>query len=233
MTFTEREWVEVTTFGDLIVRAAARHPGGDAIVFPDRRHSFGSLLEAAERAARSLLGLGVRPGDHVGILMPNCMDFIEVMFGAALIGAPVIPINARFKGRELSYVARDADLRLLVTSDIIDQHTDYVEILHGCIPGLADAPDAHDLRLDSVPELRSVVLLGSSSPAGMIDRAGFEAAAGGVGLDAVHLLRSRVALRDIAMMMYTSGTTAEPKGCPMTHEQLVRTSSVADASASR
>ena len=159
--------------------------------------------------------------------MPNCMDFIEVMFGAALIGAPVIPINARFKGRELSYVARDADLRLLVTSDIIDQHTDYVEILHGCLPGLAGAPDPADLLLDSVPELRSVVLLGSSSPAGMIDRSGFESAAEGVGLDTVHLLRSRVALRGIAMMMYTSGTTAEPKGCPMTHEQLVRTSSVA------
>lgn len=226
MSFTERQWVEVTTFGDLIVRAAAHHPDGDAVVFPDRRHSFGSLLEAAERAARSLLGLGVRPGDHVGILMPNCMDFVEVMFGAALVGAPVIPINARFKGRELSYVARDADLRLLVTSDIIDQHTDYVSILHDCLGGLAEAPDVADLQLDSVPELRGVVLLGSSSPAGMIDRAGFEAAAEGVSLDAVHTARSRVALRDIAMMMYTSGTTAEPKGCPMTHEQLVRTSSV-------
>ena len=226
MTFTERQWVEVTTFGDLIVRAAALHRDNDAVVFAETRHTFRSLLSAAERAARSLLGLGVRPGDHVGILMPNCMDFVEVMFGAALIGAPVVPINARFKGRELSYVARDADLRLLVTSDIIDQHTDYVAILHDCLPGLAEAPDAGDLRLDAVPELRSVALLGSSSPAGMIDRAGFEAAADGVGLDAVHLVRSRVAVRDIAMMMYTSGTTAEPKGCPMTHEQLVRTSSV-------
>ena len=226
MTFTERQWVEVTTFGDLIVRSAARHPDSDAVVFPEVRHTFSSLLEAAERAGRSLLGLGVRPGDHVGILMPNCMDFLEVMFGAALIGAPVVPINARFKGRELSYVARDADLRLLVTSDIIDQHTDYVEILHGCLPGLAEASDVYDLDLDVVPELRGVVLLGSSSPAGMIDRAGFAAAAEGVGVDEVHLLRSRVALRDIAMMMYTSGTTAEPKGCPMTHEQLVRTSSV-------
>ena len=226
MTFTERQWVEVTTFGDLIVRAAARHADGDAVVFPEARHTFGSLLAAAERVARSLLGLGVRPGDHVGILMPNCMDFVEIMFGAALIGAPVVPINARFKGREVSYVARDADLRLLVTSDVIDQHADYVEILHGCLPGLSAAPDVRDLRLEAVPELRGVVLLGSSSPAGMIDRSGFEAAAAGVDLDAVDVARSRVALRDIAIMMYTSGTTAEPKGCPLTHEQLVRTSSV-------
>lgn len=226
MSFTERQWVEVTTFGDLVVRAAARHADRDAVVFPETRHTFSSLLAASERVARSLLGLGVRPGNHVGILMPNCMDFVEVMFGAALIGAPVIPINARFKGRELSYVARDADLRLLVTSDIIDQHTDYVEILHGCIPGLSESPDPHALDLEVTPELTAVVLLGDSSPAGMIDRAGFEAAAADVELETVHLLRSRVALRHIAMMMYTSGTTAQPKGCPMTHEQLVRTASV-------
>ena len=226
MAFIERESVQVTTFGDLLVRAAAAHPAGDAIVFPDSRHTFGSLRDAAVRVARSLLGIGVRPGDHVGILMPNCMDFVEVMFGAALIGVPVVPINARFKGRELSYVARDGDLRLIVTSDIIDQHTDYVEILSGCLTGLSEAPDAYNLHLPQVPELRGVVLLGASSPAGMIGRAGFEAAAAGVDAEEVHLLRSRVALRDIAMMMYTSGITAEPKGCPMTHEQLVRTSSV-------
>ncbi len=227
MSFTERQWVEVTTFGDLIVRAAAHHSGRAAIVFPESRHSFESLLEAAVRAARSLLGLGVRPRDHVGILMPNCMDFVEVMFGAALLGAPVVPINARFRGRELTYVVRDADLRLLVTSDITEQHADYATILHECLPGLAEASLSGDLRLQSAPELRAVVLLGSSSPAGMIDRAGFEAAAAGITADAVHTARSRVSLGDIAMMMYTSGTTANPKGCPLSHEQLVRTSSVA------
>ncbi|MCY3952055.1 MAG: hypothetical protein OXG69_05855, partial [bacterium] len=74
MTFTEREWVEVTTFGDLIVRAAARHPESDAVVFPETRHPFGSLRGAADRAARPLLGRGVRRGDHVGILLPTCVD---------------------------------------------------------------------------------------------------------------------------------------------------------------
>ena len=84
-----RTWIDVTTFGDLPVRAASFYGGGDAVVFPDSRHSFESLEEAARRSARSLLGLGVGPQDKVGILMPNCMDFVEVMFGAALIGAPV------------------------------------------------------------------------------------------------------------------------------------------------
>ncbi|GIS89920.1 hypothetical protein CM1200mP19_2510 [bacterium] len=55
-------------------------------------------MGSAIQAGRSLLGLGVGRGDAVGILMPNCIDFVEVMFGGALIGARVVPINARFKG---------------------------------------------------------------------------------------------------------------------------------------
>ena len=218
------EWTEVVPFGDLPVRAAARHPGADAVIFPDKRHTCASLNEAAVRAARSLHGLGLGPGDHLGILMPNCMDFVEVMFGAAMLGAWVVPINARYKEHELAYVIENADLKLLVTSDLIDEHVDFVELLHRCLPGLADAPDPAVLALPAAPKLRSVVLLGESSPDGMLDRAAFEAAAGGVSDADVHLLRSRVRLRDVAMMMYTSGTTADPKGCPLTHEALVRTS---------
>ena len=53
MSFTERQWVEVTTLGDLIVRAAARHPDSDAVVFPDERHSV-RLPAGGRRAGRPL-----------------------------------------------------------------------------------------------------------------------------------------------------------------------------------
>jgi fatty-acyl-CoA synthase len=216
-------WTEVSTFGDLLVRAAERWPEHPAIVFPEARHTYASLHGRAVGAARSLLGLGVERGSHVGILMPNCIDFVEVMFGASLIGARVVPINARFKGQELTYVIENADLQVLVTSDIVDQFTDYVEILSTCLAGLAEAPDPRSLDLACAPRLRSVVLLGEKSPPGMVNRAGFEAAAAGTTADDVERLRERIALRDVAMMMYTSGTTAVPKGCPITHEALVRT----------
>ena len=105
-----------------------------------------------------------------------------------------------------------------MTSDIVDQFTDYVEILHECLPGLADAADPGDLRLDVAPDLRAVVLLGDKSPAGMVDRSAWDDAATAEGAteDDVHRRRTRVALRDVAMMLYTSGTTAMPKGCPLT-----------------
>ncbi len=218
-----REWIEVTTFGDLVVRGAARFCDAEAVVLPEARHTYRSLEAAAFKAARSLLGLGVGRGDKVGILMPNCVDFVEVMFGAALIGAVVVPINARSKGRELAYVVGNADVKVLLTSDIIDQHTDYVELLHYCLPRLSSATDVCELDLPELPILKSVVLLGQKSPAGMLDRQGFEALAEHVSDLDVERLRAQIRVRDIAIMLYTSGTTADPKGCPLTHEALVRT----------
>ena len=155
------EWTEVVPFGDLPVRAAARYPDADAVIFPDSRHTYASLNEAAVRAARSLAGLGLGPGDHLGILMPNCMDYVEVIFGAAMLGAWVVPINARYKEHELAYVIENADLKLLITSDLIDEHVDFVELLHRCLPGLAEAPDPTSLDLPGAPKLQSVILLGS------------------------------------------------------------------------
>ena len=216
-------WCEVTTLGDLLVRGAEKYGDSEAVVVQDERRSFEGLLASAMQAARSLLGLGVTRGDEVGILMPNCIEFLEVMFGAALIGARVVPINARFKDRELAYLVENADLRLLFTSDIIDQHTDYVEILGNCLPGLADASDPISLDLQVAPKLKSVVMLGESSPSGMVDRAMFRQLGADRSESDVHQIRSRIAIRDVAMMMYTSGTTADPKGCPTTHEALVRT----------
>lgn len=224
MSEAEAAWTEVAPFGDLPVRAAARFGDRDAVVFPDRRHGFAGLGAAAVRAARSLAGLGVRAGDRAGILMPNCMEFVEVLFGAAMLGAWAVPINARYKERELAHVVRDADLTVLLTSDVIDEHVDFAELLHRALPGLAEAPDPANLALEAAPLLRTVALLGDSIPAGMIGRDAFEAAGEAVDEAEVHRARSRVRLRDVAVMMYTSGTTADPKGCPLSHEALVRTS---------
>jgi fatty-acyl-CoA synthase len=208
---TDTSLIEVTTLGDLLVRAAHRWPDADAIVFPDDRRTYADLLSRARFRARSLVGMGVSPGDHVGILMPNLIEFVEMLFGIGLIGAVAIPINARYKQFELGYVIENADIDLLVTTDVIDDHVDFVELLHRSIEGLSSAGDPHDLGLAVAPRLSAVVVHGSSRPAGMVPWDDFEAAAGEVEEAAIETLRSRVAVRDICIMMYTSGTTANPR----------------------
>ena len=91
-------------------------------------------------AARSLAGLGVVRGDRVGLLMPNCPDFVFAFFGIQLLGAVAVPLNTRFRARELSYVIEHAGLVALLTSDIADEAVDFVERLGEALPGLAGQP---------------------------------------------------------------------------------------------
>lgn len=147
----ELEWVEVTTIGDLLVRAAARWPDNEAILLPGDRRTYARVLAEAEQAARSLFGLGLRPGERVGILMPNCHDFVSVEFGCAMLGLPFVPINARYKAYELSHVLRDAELAAVVTSDLIVEHVDFAALLAAAVR-------------ERPPALRELILLGASSP---------------------------------------------------------------------
>lgn len=216
-------WVEVLPFGDLVVRGAALWPERDAVVFPEERLTYAQLLDGAERAARSLLGLGVRPGEHVGILMANCADYAHLAFGVTMLGGVVVLINARYQGRDLAHVIADADLTWLVTSDIVAEHVDHLERLTDAFPALREIADRAGFDVPRAPRLRGIIALSDSAPTRYVSRAQFEEAGASVSADEVHELRLRVAIRSVGMMMYTSGTTNNPKGCLLSHEMIVRT----------
>jgi fatty-acyl-CoA synthase len=216
-------WIELYTIGGLLARAADRAPDDCALMFPGEVTSFAALDARAVDAARSLAAMGVRKGDHVGILMSNCATFVDVLLGCALLGAWAVPINARYKARELAYVIENADLRVLLTTDTIDEHVDFVELLEEALPSLSSAQDPYALSLSEAPLLRSIVVMGTRAPSSMLPESAFRAIRTGVSGEEIARRRARVAVRDVAIMMYTSGTTAMPKGCPLSHEALVRT----------
>ena len=214
--------INVTTLGDLVVRAAEQRPDDVAVAFTDVRATAAELLERSVQMGRSLHALGVRRGDKVAIVMPNCMEYVEAIFGASLIGAVVVTVNARYRAAELAYVAADSGVSVLLTSDVLPE-VDFVGLLHEALPGLAEAPDPSMLALPATPTLRSCVMLGGGAPAGFLARAAFDALAASVSPETIATAADRVRVRDAAIMMYTSGTTAQPKGCPLTHEAIVRT----------
>jgi len=217
-----REPVSVTTLGDMLVAAAQRRPDSVAVAFPERRATAAALLDGAVHMARGLHALGVRRGDRVGIVAPNCMEYVEAIFGTVLLGATVVTINARYRGAELAYVVADSRIAALLTSDVFSQ-VDFTRLLHEALPGLGAAEDPQALALPSAPALRACAMLGESSPEGLLDRAAFDRLAGTVPVETVERSADGVRVRDVAIMMYTSGTTAMPKGCPLSHEAIVRT----------
>lgn len=202
---------DVPTVGEALVRAAATWPDAPALVYPDERVTFAELLDRSRSAARSLVAQGIEAGERIGILMPNCMPFYEVFFGAHLAGITPVTVNARYKPKELRHVVEDAELVAIVTTDIIADYAPFVDLL------------ARAFAEQQPPSLRTLVLIGESSPQGYVDRAAFEASAEQVPLAVIDQRLAAVGPRDTAVVMYTSGTTSAPRGCPLSQHALMRT----------
>ncbi|QZS54673.1 class I adenylate-forming enzyme family protein [Rhodococcus opacus] len=215
------DWCNVTPLGDLLVRGAHLCPDRDLIVFPEARFNYAQVLDGAVAVARGLLAMGVGSGDHVALLAPNGIEFVEGLFGSALIGAVVVPLNARHKAKELGYIIENADITALLTVSGPDDYVDFVQVLHEALPSLA-AAGSGDLDLPEAPRLRRAVLLKGTERPGFTSRADLDAAAETVDATLVHRHRRRVRTRDIAAILYTSGTTANPRGCLLTHESMTR-----------
>lgn len=212
----------VLTVPALIQRAARRHPGNDAFVFPEVRETYRELESSALAVARSLTALGIGRGDTVGTLMPNCLQFVHAMVGTAMVGALFVPINARLAPREIAHVVTDSGMRLLFTTDVVDEHVDYVGRLHQAFPELAAAgPGSATPAVRGAPALEHAVLLGTRAAAGFRDAASFLTLGRGHEEETARAIAA-VTPGTPYIMMYTSGTTAEPKGCPLTHESVVR-----------
>lgn len=219
-----RTWAEAVPLGDVPVRAATLWADAEALVFPDARWSYTELADRSERTARSLLALGVRPGDHVAILMGNSPDFVRSLFGTVMIGAVAVLVNARYQGRDLSHVLVDANVKVLITGDQPGQPFSLRHRIESALPDL-DPNSAQGLPVASAPELCHIVALaspGDEPPSVYTSAQAFDALAEMVEPSDVHVLRRQVALRSVAAMMYTSGTTSDPKGCLLSHEMIVR-----------
>ena len=210
------EGMGALTLSGFLLEVTRRYPDREAVVFhePDGgevRWSYGDLEREARRVARAVLGTGAGKDSRVGILMGNRPEWVAALYGVALAGAVAVPLNTYFEPPELDYVLRHSDAKLLLTQTRLLGHA-YVDQLVDLCPELAVAVPG-ELRSSRFPHLRRVVALGLDERRGAVEPWDEFTGLGDVVSEELLLASvAEITPADHALIIYTSGTTAAPKG---------------------
>ena len=191
--------------------AAAKWPHRTALDFYDRRFTFLELRDLAARAAKGFQVLGVKPGTHVGIHLPNMPQYIVCIFGVWMAGGTVVNFNPQAPTSEIEAQLADSETQILVSCDVASIYAQTTGLNSTILKDLIIC------SLDDFPPAPTVP--GFSGPAIRRSNKGRE-------IDFSYLIENdgtfvRHPLGDlcdeIAVLQYTGGTTGEPKAAMLTH----------------
>ncbi len=187
-----------------ILAAASAHAGRVAIRGEDGREvAYRDLPGLIRAAAGAFIAAGVASGDRVAIWAPNSVEWIVAALGAQAAGAALVPLNTRLKGREAGYILRASGAKLLLTVG---------EFLGTSYPALIADED--------LPDLAATILLDGG--AGGLAWQDFLDRGAEIAVAAVAARLAALDERDVCDILFTSGTTGNPKGAVTTHGQNVR-----------
>jgi long-chain acyl-CoA synthetase len=209
---TERPWLEVYEKGrvepetrifegslyELFSRAVEEHRGKTALSFYGTTFEFGRLQALVEKMAASLAASGVKKGDRVALMLPNCPQYVVSFFATVRLGAIVTQINPMYVEREIGHILNDSGAEIIVA------HADvYVRVK-------AVLPDTN-LKIVVVVDFGSEEL-----------GAGHRSFADFLATDVEPVPEVDIdPAEDVAALQYTGGTTGKSKGAMLTHRNLV------------
>ncbi len=202
-------------FADLFEHAADAFPERAAVACGDRQVTYRELDERTNRLAHHLAGLGVGPGDHVGLYARNSLEAIETLIAACKLRAAAVNINYRYVENELHYMLADSDLTALVYDRRL------APVVAAAVPaapglrGLVEIDDASPIDDASLPAAATA----QAAAEGLPPIRGYDEALAAASPERDFPARSG----DDVYIIYTGGTTGYPKGVLWRHEDIWRT----------
>jgi long-chain acyl-CoA synthetase len=186
---------------EILRLTAVEVPDRPATAFLGAHLTFGQLKEQADKFAAALARLGIRQHDRVGIMLPNCPQYVVAAFAILRLGAIVVNVNPLYTPREVLVVAEDSGMRALLTLDVLAPLTlsvlEQTSIEHVIITSLAE----YSVAASPAPGVEGTSRLSDLLAA----------------VDEPDLPRVEINPEDTAVLQYTGGTTGVPKGAMLTH----------------
>ncbi len=205
------------TIGQAVDHAAAAFGARDAVVSvaQEWRISFAELAQVTDRIAANLLGLGLEPGDRIGIWSHNCMEWTLAQYATAKAGLILVTINPAYRKSELAYALRKVGCRALILAERF-KASDYRQMLLELAPEVGTAVHGR-VATPSFPDLELVVTLGDGADQGPLSFAALLKDPTPEHRDALAQVQDGLRPDDPINIQFTSGTTGSPKGATLTH----------------
>jgi fatty-acyl-CoA synthase len=197
------------TIPALLAEQAIRYGDHEALIATDQRFTFARLWSEVRRFAKGLVAMGIRPGDHVAILMGNKAEWIIADLAICSIGAVMVSVNTYVTGQELAYILSHSDTRMLIHADRFLKY-DYVDILNGLEP-----------LAENLPQLKQFTHVGARGREGSVAFSDVEKLGSGITDAEFDAIAGAISPDDVTALLYTSGSTSTPKGVQLTHRPLI------------
>jgi fatty-acyl-CoA synthase len=209
------------TFPQVLDRMVDEFPDQYAFRYTtlDYTRTYSEFRDDVDTFARSLIALGVKPGDHVAVWATNVPQWYITFWASTKIGAVLVTVNSSYKIYEAEYLLRQSDTHTLVMIDGY-KDSDYVGIIRELCPELETAEAGKPLHMKRLPFLRNIITVDSKQKGCLTWD---EATALSEKASILDVYRRALAINrhDVCNMQYTSGTTGFPKGVMLTHYNVV------------
>ena len=209
------------TIGRYFDSACARYGAHEALVVRHQnvRLSYAELKLKVDALACSLIRLGLKPGERIGIWSQNNLEWALTQFATAKAGLVLVNINPAYRRAELEYALNKVGCRALILSPAF-KSSDYLEMLSDLAPELATCkPGA--LRSERLPALEMVIRMGEAQSHGMFNFDTLLSAPSLPQLQALEALGDTLQFDDPINIQFTSGTTGNPKGATLSHHNIL------------